>query len=270
MLTDPQRGSVPPMDVLIENLPGNVYRRVRSPQGVYSFEFLSSGLFRNFDIDHERLLRADRVTFDWIHPEDRERFVADLEVSAATMSLLDHRVRIIGMDGRVHWARGIARPSRRPDGWVVWDGIVIDVTREVEAEAELRVAKGEAERAHALLARAMGQISERLRDPVSRLEALADALAPGRPLDAATLEAMRTEIRHLALSVGPRSDGQGDEAATRAKLTPRQREILALLRKGHSNKSIALALGISPGTAKLHVSAVLKALDVSTRRRLRS
>ncbi|GGK20529.1 helix-turn-helix transcriptional regulator [Salinarimonas ramus] len=272
MPIDTLRGSAPSMEVLIENLPGNVYRRVRSPEGKYSFEFLSSGLFRNFDIDNERLLRATEVTFDWIHPDDRERFVADLEVSAATMGLLDHRVRVVGMDGRVHWARGIARPSRRPDGSVVWDGIVIDVTREVEAEAELRIAKGEAERAHTLLARSVGAIGARLRGPVMRLAELSEALATGDAPDGDVVEEMRREIAVLSamLSSGADADPARGGAAPPAKLTPRQSEILAMLRRGQSNKAIALALGISPGTVKLHVSAILKALDTPSRRSLRA
>lgn len=54
---------------------------------------------------------------------------------------LDHRVRVVVREGRIHWDRGIARPSRRADGYVVWDELVIDVTREVEAEANFRMAK---------------------------------------------------------------------------------------------------------------------------------
>lgn len=270
MRVDPLRESAPSMEVLIENLPGNVYRRVRSPSGAYSFEFLSSGLFRHFDIDNERLLQADEVTFDWIHPEDRERFVADLEVSAATMALLDHRVRVVGMDGRVHWARGIARPGRRPDGSIVWDGIVIDVTREVEAEAQLRVAKGEAERAHRLLAQSVGAIGARLRDPVARLDEIVRTLDTTAPPSPEALDALRRELAVLVAATGAGGPPAEPRAETsESKLTGRQREILALVREGCTNKEIALKLGIAPGTAKLHVSAILKALDVGTRKRLR-
>lgn len=50
-----------------------------------------------------------------------------------------------------------------------------------------------------------------------------------------------------------------------APLTPRQREVLALLGKGQSNKEIARHLELSEGTVKLHVTAILKALGVSNR-----
>lgn len=48
-------------------------------------------------------------------------------------------------------------------------------------------------------------------------------------------------------------------------LTPREREILCLLADGQSNKVIARNLGISDGTVKLHVKAILRKLDVHSR-----
>lgn len=48
-------------------------------------------------------------------------------------------------------------------------------------------------------------------------------------------------------------------------LTPRQQEILALLNKGFSNKRIAAALGIAEGTAKNHVSHILRTLRATNR-----
>jgi DNA-binding NarL/FixJ family response regulator len=49
------------------------------------------------------------------------------------------------------------------------------------------------------------------------------------------------------------------------KLTPRQREVLALLARGMSNKEIARALKISEGTTKIHASGVLRVLGVRNR-----
>jgi DNA-binding CsgD family transcriptional regulator len=48
-------------------------------------------------------------------------------------------------------------------------------------------------------------------------------------------------------------------------LTPREREILAHLAAGHTNRQIADALFISPRTAGVHVSRILAKLGASTR-----
>ena len=64
----------------------------------------------------------------------------------------------------------------------------------------------------------------------------------------------------------------GDSRSTEDKatnpfidLTPREYEILTLLAEGQSNKVIARNLGISDGTVKLHVKAILRKLNVSSR-----
>jgi len=48
-------------------------------------------------------------------------------------------------------------------------------------------------------------------------------------------------------------------------LTPREREILCHLADGRSNKVIARVLGITDGTVKLHVKAILRKLAVHSR-----
>ena len=50
-----------------------------------------------------------------------------------------------------------------------------------------------------------------------------------------------------------------------SSLTPREMEILCHLAEGQSNKVIARNLGISDGTVKLHVKAILRKLDVHSR-----
>jgi two-component system nitrate/nitrite response regulator NarL len=56
-----------------------------------------------------------------------------------------------------------------------------------------------------------------------------------------------------------------EEASPFDDLTPRESEILSLLAEGQSNKVIARNLGISDGTVKLHVKAILRKLGVHSR-----
>ncbi len=55
------------------------------------------------------------------------------------------------------------------------------------------------------------------------------------------------------------------ETSPFSELTPRESEILSLLAEGQSNKAIARNLGISDGTVKLHVKAILRKLGVHSR-----
>ena len=49
------------------------------------------------------------------------------------------------------------------------------------------------------------------------------------------------------------------------ELTPRERDVLALMAEGASNKAIARQLGISVHTAKFHVGSILDKLDATGR-----
>ena len=62
-----------------------------------------------------------------------------------------------------------------------------------------------------------------------------------------------------------RSAGAGGPGAGLDALTAREREVLAQLTKGRSNREIARALQVSEKTVKAHVSAVLAKLGVQDR-----
>jgi DNA-binding NarL/FixJ family response regulator len=59
-------------------------------------------------------------------------------------------------------------------------------------------------------------------------------------------------------------DGDGG-AARDEHLTPREREVLALLARGRANKVIARDLGVSERTVKTHVSNILAKLNLTDR-----
>jgi DNA-binding NarL/FixJ family response regulator len=70
--------------------------------------------------------------------------------------------------------------------------------------------------------------------------------------------AAATLVRALA-------DGAPGTSADTQRLTGREREVLELIARGHSNKRIALVLGISEKTVKTHVGHLLAKLDVTDR-----
>ena len=66
------------------------------------------------------------------------------------------------------------------------------------------------------------------------------------------------------------SSNAAAQPATRepSLLSPRERDVLALVAEGHSNKDIAEALYVSPNTVKTHVASLLNKLSASTRSQL--
>lgn len=61
------------------------------------------------------------------------------------------------------------------------------------------------------------------------------------------------------------TEGGEDAPAITERLTPREREVLALLTQGYTNRQIAEALLISANTTKKHVDHILQKLGASTR-----
>lgn len=121
--------------------------------------------------------------------------------------------------------------------------------------------------------------SERWSDACAAIEAGARGYIPKSASSAIMVAALR-----LVLSGGvyvpplmgrndlPAANGEGCRAPSRddnlrgeRRLTIRQREVLDCLARGHSNKEIALALGLSQGTVKIHIAAIFRAYRVHNR-----
>ena len=74
---------------------------------------------------------------------------------------------------------------------------------------------------------------------------------------------MQDAVKRSA-SAKTRSVG-GRSLAKRYGLTPAQVRVLEHLAEGNTNRQIAELLGLSEGTVKIHVSAIMKALNVNNR-----
>ncbi|MCH6591266.1 MAG: PAS domain S-box protein, partial [Proteobacteria bacterium] len=119
------------------NIPGNVYRRILHADGRLTWAYLSAGLRDILELDPDAAMERPEVLIETVHPEDRARWQDALRKSAETLEPYDLEFRRITPSGKVVWLRSIARPHRRQNGDVVWDGVALDITEQKEAQAQL-------------------------------------------------------------------------------------------------------------------------------------
>ena len=90
-----------------------------------------------------------------------------------------------------------------------------------------------------------------------------------RSVESSSLEALSSQVTRLLIATQGSSPQQSEDHALQnlalAGLSKRQLEILGLLAEGKTNTEIASALSRSPNTIKLHVSAILRQLNVKSR-----
>ena len=185
------------------------------------------------------------------------RIAADLleHARAAAGVALTGAVRAKLLTVEAEWTR--VTPPSDPDRWAEAAGAWDDLGCQWPA------AYAHWRRAEALLAG--GAPREEAAVPLRRAWATARELR-ARPLLAETeLLARRARItlapEQVADSAAAQPAAPGDELG----LTPREREVLALVAEGRTNRQIADVLFISDKTASVHVSNILAKLGVANR-----
>jgi DNA-binding NarL/FixJ family response regulator len=158
---------------------------------------------------------------------------------------------------------GRAVLDEHPDADLLLLDLALPGTDGFELLAELRAA-------HPAVPVVVLSASERQVDVLRALDMGAMGYIPKTSSNAVLLQALRlvlsggVYVPSAAVARGP----EAARAASRARdisLTRRQAEVLACMLQGLPNKLICRRLGLGEGTVKIHVAAILRALNVRNR-----
>ncbi len=149
------------------NAPGMVFQFVLHPDGWIGFPFVSAG-YREISGMSPPVTRKDQqAMIRMIHSEDRSSFDESLIQSAQSMQTWSWEGRLVGRSGAIRWVQGISRPEKQPNGHIVWDGILIDVSERKQVEAQLQQAKDAAEAANRSKSAFLANMSHEIRTPLN-------------------------------------------------------------------------------------------------------
>jgi PAS domain S-box-containing protein len=125
---------------LTDNLPGGMVYQVSTGRAGEErrFLFVSQSCEKLTGHTAEAILADPTVAYGMIEPEDAAILAAAEETAIAEGRSFDVQCRFRRADGTARWARIISAPRTTPDGVTIWDGIMIDVTDQKQAEAMLR------------------------------------------------------------------------------------------------------------------------------------
>ncbi len=113
---------------LADNIPGIIYQLRMTPDGTVTYPYVSSGCQQLLEVSPAAVMQDPRCLLDLIHPDDREMARQLLVESARDLQPRSCEGRAVLASGAVKWVKSVSRPELQPDGAIVWDGVMLDIT----------------------------------------------------------------------------------------------------------------------------------------------
>lgn len=123
---------------IVANAPGMVYQFVRHADGTVAFPYVSTGSLALFGLTPQSIMDDALALVRLIHPADMPGFLQSVETSAHTLGEWKWEGRFVLASGETRWIGAASHPEQEPNGDVLWDGLLIDITPTKTAEENLR------------------------------------------------------------------------------------------------------------------------------------
>ncbi|MFN2348754.1 MAG: EAL domain-containing protein [Thioalkalivibrio sp.] len=115
---------------IASRLPGVVYQFRMTPDGRQSMPYASEAMEDIYGVPADQAREDVSRLFAFTHPSDLEALQESIRASAADLSVWRHEYRIMHPTRGERWMQGNATPEREPDGAVLWNGFITDITEQ--------------------------------------------------------------------------------------------------------------------------------------------
>ncbi|HEY4650468.1 MAG TPA: PAS domain S-box protein [Pontibacter sp.] len=120
------------------SIPGAVYQFQMEKDGSFAFSFVSEGVTKLFQVKPEAIIGDPNVFFSIVHPKDSQAVWDSILRSYQSMQPWEYEFR--GWQELHHkyiWLKGSSLPTRKENGTITWNGTLIDISAEKEAQEKL-------------------------------------------------------------------------------------------------------------------------------------
>jgi len=120
-----------------QNIPVGTYTMVLPPGGAMAkFSFMSSRFLELCGLERQAAEENPFNAFACVHPEDHAEWVRKNAESFEKKIPFSEECRVVA-NGVTRWIHAESVPRDLPDGSIVWEGVLTDISRRKTAEAEL-------------------------------------------------------------------------------------------------------------------------------------
>ncbi len=129
------------MRILAQQVPGVVFQYQRFPDGHDEFPFTSDHIADLYEVTPSEIRNDGSKAHSRAHPEDFNRIRHTILESQTQLTPWQCEYRVVLPRSGTRWLRGVANPTPQPDGSVLWNGYISDITDIKQAEIELALSQ---------------------------------------------------------------------------------------------------------------------------------